>query len=126
MPKKAAAKKKSRVDKPYNAGTMSESAFFGMIREGLRQKSRWWKPILNTKKAAQIPYTGTNKRRKYSYLCSECGGEFDAKQVVVHHIVECGSLRSFEDLPGFAKRLFCEQSGLQLICKGCHDKKHGK
>ena len=45
------------------------------------------------------------------------------KETQVDHIVSCGSLRSFEDLPGFTERLLCETSGLQVVCKKCHQKK---
>lgn len=39
------------------------------------------------------------------------------------HVQECGSLRAFEDLPGFVKRLFVEADGLRVVCKRCHHKK---
>jgi len=45
------------------------------------------------------------------------------KETQVDHIVSCGSLRSFEDLPGFTERLLCEASGLQIVCKACHQAK---
>lgn len=47
--------------------------------------------------------------------------------VQVDHIEECGQLRKYDDLPGFVSRLFCETSGLQVLCKDCHGKiKHKK
>lgn len=128
--KKKATKKKatrvSKVPKPRNNGSMSEAAFFGWLREKLRRASMYWKPISVVKKEAQVPYVGENKRRKFSYVCSECKELFSDKEIVVHHIVECGSLKSFEDLPGFAERLFVEKEGLAVLCKGCHDKTHNK
>jgi hypothetical protein len=45
------------------------------------------------------------------------------KETQVDHIVECGSLRRFEDLPGFTERLFCEKEGLQILCRRCHGEK---
>jgi len=127
--KKRTVKKKvvtSRVPKPRNNGSMSEAAFFGWLREKLRRASMYWKPINVVKKEAQVPYVGENKRRKFSYVCSECKGHFASDEVVVHHIVECGSLKSFADLPGFAERLFVEKDGLAVLCRGCHDKTHNK
>lgn len=117
---------KKKILKPYNSGTMSSAAFFGMIRSALRQKSRWWKPILNVKNRGKIAYVGDNKRRKFSYICEECKKEFDAKSISVHHKKECGSLRSFEDIGKFCKKLFCEEKDLILLCEKCHDKKHKK
>lgn len=126
--KKTTTKKprKSRVDKPFNDGTMSTSAFFGMLRSALRRKSMYWKPIFKVRKAAQIPYIGPNKRRKYSYVCQSCKGVFSDKECAVHHINEVGTLTCFEDLPNFVRNLFCEEEGLILICNGCHDKVHNK
>ncbi len=119
------AKKQKRkpIEKPYNAGTMTASAFFSMIRSALRQSSRWWKPIAQAKNNARRPYKGTNKRRKWEYQCNECKQWFDGTTVNVDHIVPVGTLTCFEDLPLFAKNLFCEAENLQCLCATCHDKK---
>lgn len=125
-----AAKKKvvraSKAPKTRNENTMTESAFWSWIRSGLRQRSRFWKPILAVKNAAKIPYVGENKRRKFSYICSNCKGEFDSKSVNVHHIHECGSLNCGDDLKGFVERLFCEKEDLKLLCGKCHNGEHNK
>lgn len=62
------------------------------------------------------------------YRCAKCGGDFPRKEVEIDHIVECGSLRSFDDLPGFVQRLFVEKEGFAILCKeNCHHRKtHGK
>lgn len=123
--KKATTVKKSRVEKPYNNGTMSSSAFFGWLRSSLRKlSSRGWIPITETKKAARVPYKGENKRRKYSYVCSICKGEFADSEISIHHIQPVGSLKSFDDLGEFAKNLFCEASLLQCVCTSCHHSIH--
>lgn len=49
-----------------------------------------------------------------------CKEWFPNKETEVDHIVPAGSLRSFEDLPGFVERLFCSKDGLRLLCKTCH------
>jgi hypothetical protein len=102
---------------------MSKSAFFNMIRSGLRQKSRWWKPIAECKKAARRPYKGPNKRMKWEFLCANCGLYHPDKNTVVDHIIPAGQLNSFEDLPEFCRKLFCEIEGLQCLCKACHQLK---
>ena len=119
--KKKAARKK--VVKPRNAGTMTESAFWSFIRSGLRQKSRWWKPITECKLQAKRAYKGPNKRQKFEYQCATCKGWFPEKQINVDHIVPAGSLNCAADLPGFVERLFCEIDNLQVLCESCHDKK---
>lgn len=111
------------LDKPYNAGTMTSSAFWGFIRSTLRQKSRWWKPISECKRLSRRRYSGPNKRQKWEYQCNECKNWFNDKQVAVDHIVPCGTLKSAEDLPGFVTKLFCEIDGLQVLCDTCHNQK---
>jgi len=115
--------RRATTPKTRNAGTMTESAFWGFIRSALRQKSRWWKPITECKAKARRAYTGPLKRQKYEYQCNSCGKWFPEKQINVDHIVGAGSLNCAEDLPGFVERLFCEQDNLQVLCTECHDKK---
>ena len=118
-----AKQSKPRSAKTRNAGTMTESAFWSFIRSGLRQKSRWWKPITECKLKARKAYKGPNKRQKFEYQCNSCKDWFPEKKINVDHIVGAGSLNCSADLPGFVERLFCEQDNLQVLCTECHDKK---
>lgn len=119
--------KKGAAPKIRNAGTMSEYAFWSMIRSALRRKSMTsWKPIQVVREKAKIPYVGSNKRMKYSYLCSNCKKPYSGRQIAVHHLKECGSLTCYNDLPGFVERLFCEEEGLVLLCDKCHNLEHSK
>jgi len=112
-----------RKIKPRNAGTLTESAFWSLIRSALRQKSRWWKPITLAKQQAKREYKGPNKRQKFEYQCNICKQHFAEKDVDVDHIIPAGSLSCAQDLPGFVERLFCEVEGLQVLCSDCHNKK---
>lgn len=123
-----ATKKKKAVAKPKtlktrNAGTMTESAFWSFIRSGLRQKSRFWKPITQCKMNARRPYKGPNKRQKFEYQCNVCDGWFPEKRINIDHVIPAGTLRCANDLPGFVERLFCEIDNLQCICESCHNVK---
>jgi len=122
-PAKKAISKKPKSPKTRNAGTMTESAFWSFIRSALRQKSRWWKPVLICKLKARRAYKGPNKRQKFEYQCAECSRWFPEKKINVDHIVPAGSLNCAADLPGFVERLFCEDNNLQVLCTTCHDKK---
>ena len=115
---------KRKIDKPFADGTLSNAAFFGMIRSALRQKSRFYYSVKVCRERARIPYIGPSKRDKWRYVCEICEGVFPLKFTQVHHKIECGSLSSFEDLAGFTKRLFCDSKDLILICKDCHKKTH--
>ncbi len=113
-----------KIEKPFADGTMSSSAFFGMIRAALRNKSRFFESVRICRERQKVAYTGSNKRRKWSYECEHCHKLFEAPMTTVHHRMECGSLNSFEDLPGFVSRLFCKSDDLILLCKDCHTKEH--
>ena len=119
--KKKRKPRKLKVIRTRNAGTMTESAFWSFIRSALRQKSRFWKPILQCKYEARRAYKGPNKRQKFEYQCKQCEKWFQEKKVNVDHIVPAGSLNCAADLPGFVERLFCEKEHLQVLCTYCHD-----
>jgi hypothetical protein len=114
---------KPRVPRTRNAETMTESAFWSMIRSALRQKSRWWKPVAQCKQQSKRPYKGKNKRQKWEYQCNKCKDWFKSDEVNVDHVEPAGSLNCSSDLPAFVDTLFCEVDNLQTLCKTCHDEK---
>ena len=78
MAKKKVVVKNPRVERTYNGGTMTSAAFFGMIRQLLRQKSMHsWKPISQVKNEAKVTYKGINKRKKVAFKCGKCSEEVD-------------------------------------------------
>lgn len=103
--------------------TKKQTNFYTWLRSGLRKLSRRWPPIFEALAAAKIPYEGDNKRRKFSYLCADCGGAFDAKTVSVDHVQPAGQLNSKEDIADFVEKLFCGVEGLQVLCDECHNVK---
>lgn len=116
-------KRKYRIPRTRNAGTMTESQFWAMIRSALRERSRWWKPSGVVRVKARRQYKGSNKRQKYEYQCAKCRQWFPAKETEVDHIIPVGRLASSSDLPRFVDQLFVEEKGLQLLCNKCHDEK---
>lgn len=114
-------KGKQRVARTRGGGKYTESSFFGFIRSGLRAKYSRWGPRYAALAAARRPSKDkTNARLKWQFQCSKCKKWKKQAEVEVDHIVPAGSLRCFEDLPGFVERLFCEQEGLRILCKPCH------
>jgi hypothetical protein len=116
--------KTNRVPRTRAGGEWTEAAFWGFIRSGMRQLSRRWPPLVRialneVKRKSQ----SENKRLKWEFQCNHCSEWFARKHVEVDHIVECGSLKSFADLSQFADRLFCEASGLRVLCVKCHQKR---
>jgi hypothetical protein len=94
--------------------------FFVWLRSSLRKISQRHPPIYAALAAAKRPYVGDNPRQKICYECAKCKGLFSAKQVAVDHVVEAGKLQGWEDVQGFMQRLFCDESGLAVLCHDCH------
>lgn len=97
--------------------------FFSFIRSALRQAWNKWPPKYEALKRASVPYDGPDKRRKKSFRCANCGELFKQTDVQVDHIIECGTLRTFEDIGPFCQRLFVGPEKLQILCKPCHKEK---
>ena len=104
-----------KVERTRNGGQWTEARFFGFIRSSLRSAFQKWGPKHEAKKQAKVAYN--------TYVCAHCTKWFGSSQVEVDHIEPAGSLKSFEDLPGFVERMFCEATGFQVLCKDCHQTK---
>ena len=122
--------KNPKVPRTRNNQTLTESAFWGMIRSCLRQKSRWWQPIKQCKENARRLYTGANKLQKWEFQCSNCKDWFMEKFIACDHKIEAGTLTCKGDVGDFIERLFVETEGLQILCDkrpdgkdSCHKKK---
>jgi len=71
------------------------------------------------KAASKTTFVG--RKKQVAYLCSSCCNFFSRKNVEVNHITPAGTLRSYDDLPNFCRRLFIEDvSQLEVLCKECH------
>lgn len=107
--------------KPYDRyPSQTKSAFFGQIRSSLR---RIWMYSANRRtalnQARRLNKSGV-RRIKYEYQCELCESWFFGTDVAVDHIIPCGSLKEFHDMPSFCDRLFCLPDGLRVLCKECH------
>ena len=52
--------------------------------------------------------------------CAECKQWFKKTQMDKDHIVPCGSLLKYDDLPGFVERMFVGVDDYRILCKPCH------
>jgi len=114
------------VEKPYSSGTWSKARYFGFIRSALRRASVRWGPKNEAATDARRPSKSKNKRLKWEFQCADCGKWCARKDTSVHHIVPCGTLKCYDDLPLFVERLFCEKEGFVLVCDKCHRARHEK
>jgi 5-methylcytosine-specific restriction endonuclease McrA len=100
--------------------TWTTSKFWSFVRAGLRAKFTRWPPKYECLDEAKRPYVGESKRQKWEYQCACCEEWFPQKSVEVDHIIPCGSLKDYQDLPGFVQRLFVSKEDMQVVCKPCH------
>lgn len=107
-----------RVERTRAGGAWTEAKYWGYIRGALRQAFLRY-PVRGAAKRRQARRQGRHSK----YECEQCGELYDNKDVQVDHITPCGTLRAYDDLPGFVQRLFCEADGLQVLCTGCHQTK---
>lgn len=118
LPTKKKPVRKPRVPRTRAGGKFTEAQFWSFIRSGLRSKWMRWPPRYVAK--ANVKRTVKGKRHKSEFQCAECSKWFKDGEVQIDHIEGCGSLKSFDDLPQFVEKLFCESDGLQVLCKPCH------
>lgn len=119
-PKKRVTRKHSTSERHKG---WSDSQYWAFIRSGLRAKWTRYPPKWEVLRQAQRPAVGRSKQTKWEYLCAACGIYHLAKDVSVDHIVACGTLKSYDDLPLFVSRLFCKAEELQVLCTDCHKEK---
>ena len=117
-------KERKSAPKVRCAETMTESQYFSKIRSALRNAFRYWKPMQLALEKASRPSQSKNKRLKKEFQCNKCKGWFKRDDVQIDHIVECGSLNSYEDIAIFVEKLTKEDiSSYQVLCKPHHKEK---
>lgn len=116
---------KRGVELTRNEQSMTEAQFFAYIRSALRRLSIRWKPRNTFLSEIRRP-KDNGGRSKWEYPCSECKQYFIRAHIEVDHIIACGSLKSFDDIGPFVKRLLCEKDGFMCLCKECHRLKTNK
>jgi hypothetical protein len=121
--KKEPAKSRARTPPFENYPAWSTAKFWSFLRSGLRSTYNKWPAKWEVLAAAKRAYTGAGKQQKWEYQCGACSNWHKQKDVSVDHIVPAGALSSFDDIAGFVERLFVGASGLQVLCKQCHDLK---
>ena len=109
-----------RVERTRAGQQWTEARYFGFIRGLLRSGFTRYPVKHQVKKNASRQKKGS---RRFEYQCAGCKGWFPNSRTQVDHIEPAGSLKTYEDLPGFVERLYCEADNLQVLCDDCHHKK---
>ena len=91
----------------HAGGTWTKAKYFSFIRSALRKASTRYPVKFQVKEAARRNKpTGKAGRHRFEYQCVECSKWHPDKDVMVDHIIPCGSLKEYADLPGFVERAF--------------------
>lgn len=108
--------------KTRNSGEWTDARYFSFVKGGLRSASQRWPPkyrVLQQACTGQKINPESGRLAKH-YLCASCSGEFPAKRVEVNHKIPVIPVSGFDSWDGVIDRLFCEDSGLEVVCKACH------
>jgi len=100
----------------YKAWT--EARWWAFLRSGFRALHQKWPPSQEFMKKNRKAVEG--KRHKFEHQCAVCLTWVPQKDVERDHIVPCGPLRRYEDIPPFVQKLFAGEDGYQKLCKNCH------
>lgn len=106
------------------ARAWTESFVLSRIRAVLRRLSMQMPSVRLVKLANRRKYTGPNRQQKFEYRCEVCNEWFPEKGVQVDHKEPAGSMKTFEDVGVFARKLlFCGTEHLQVLCRKHHNEK---
>lgn len=109
-------------DRARNGGEWTEARYRSFIKGGLRSVSIRWPPRYKVLNAAKLgkrinPASG---RLAEHYQCAKCQSAFPGKEVEVNHIQSVIPSTGFISWDDTIERMFCEQPGLEVVCKPCH------
>ena len=100
------------------------AAFWAYLRGGIRLIWSRYPAKLKWKSAQLVaPPQGYTGRAKKVGQCSYCLGIFAASSLEVDHVLQVGSLNSWESVTTFMKNLLDTNNNWVLACKPCHKTK---
>jgi 5-methylcytosine-specific restriction endonuclease McrA len=108
------------MTKPHEDCGWTKARYFSFIRSALRAATMRY-PAKQKYLNRACRTAPANMRAKYVCDCELCGEVVGKSKAEVDHINPAGSLRSYEDLPGFVERLFCGFDNFQILCPPCHE-----
>lgn len=86
------------------------------LTQKLRRLSYQWPPRQQAIRNARID--------RGVYVCNTCRGEFGPKEIQLDHILPVVDEETgFVNWDTYIERLFCEETGFQVLCKTCHEAK---
>ena len=108
--------------KSYNNNTWTQARFNAFVKSALRSASVRWPPryqVLSEAYVGTKTNPKTNRQAKF-YKCAKCLFDFVGKDVQVNHKTPVVPVSGFDSWDGVISRMFCEKSGLEVLCIPCH------
>jgi len=90
-----------------------DDALFAFVMRSLRRVSYKWG-------RAHTIAKGNARIERGIYECAMCKEHVSSKNINVDHILPVIPLHGSRSLDEVVPRLFCDASGLQILCKPCH------
>lgn len=109
-------------ERKYNGGEWTVARFNSFVKSALRSASQRWPPKYKVLNKAYVE-TKTNPasgRKAKHFKCAKCQNDFVSKDIEVNHIIPVVPITGFDSWDGVISRLFCEEPGLEVVCKPCH------
>ena len=116
----------TRVPKTRCSQRWTEARYRSFITSMLRRGSMRWMPKADTKRNARHPEKLLNERGRLVFhsQCAMCKDIVPETTTAVDHINPIVDPDvGFTTWDQFIESLFCEEEGLQVLCKPCHDTK---
>lgn len=96
----------------------------GSLRQGFRRYPPKYRALANA--CVGIRINKATKRKAAHYTCAECTKCFPRTGVQIDHKVPAVRESGFVSWDDYIERLFCDEKGLQILCRLCHKKKTQK
>lgn len=85
------------------------------VVRALRRASLKWPPRNNVKKKARV--------RRGVYKCNKCKEEVRVQRIALDHVYPVANADGFSTWDDYIMKMFAPESGWQVLCKPCHQKK---
>lgn len=93
-----------------------ESILKSFVINTLRRSSYRWPARSQALKLARL--------ERGIYQCNSCNGRFTNKEIKVDHVLPIVEVKNgFTTWDSYINNLFCDVSGLQILCSTCHNSK---
>lgn len=98
-----------------------ESAIYSTLRRLHRHSPEYSRCLALAKSDYFVQAKNGNMLRRVQFECAQCHNKFPRTGVSVDHIEPVVAVTGKTTFDEYIKRLFCSQSGLQILCQAtCH------